>query len=63
MVYSLSDERCPSCGKKLVDADHMWFQCQECGHLLYSDEGIFLGLDAIEDDEDDVDWMEGYEDE
>ena len=60
MATGLSDERCPNCAKKLEDYDHMWFQCQECGYLLFGDSPV---IDLDEDGDNEIDWMEGYEDE
>ena len=56
---TLSDERCPSCAKKLTDHDHSWAECHECGyHLVYPDR-VYGEME----DDDTVDWMIGYKDE
>jgi predicted RNA-binding Zn-ribbon protein involved in translation (DUF1610 family) len=57
-MSSLADERCPSCGKYLTREDYHYFECMECGHLMFGDETCD-DLDGPGDDA--IDWMEGYE--
>ena len=53
----IADERCPSCGKKLTDHDYMYFECMECGWLMYGDETV---PDLDEPGDDKIDWMLDY---